>query len=183
MNRTADSARTREPEREEELFEVFDPEGRLLGLRPRSEVHRSGAWHRSVNLFLFDGRGRLWLQRRAQGKDVLPGRWDLSVAEHLQPGEDYDTGIRRGLREELGIAVPELAPLGDIRRFELHLPELRIRDRELQMSFRAAWSGELFPDPAEVADLAPVRLDALRARIVETPEDFTPWLIENLDLL
>ena len=43
------------------------------------------------------------LQQRSLGKKVGSGQWDLSVAEHLQPGEIYSEGAVRGLQEELGI--------------------------------------------------------------------------------
>lgn len=38
--------------------------------------------------------------------------WDLSVGEHLQPGETYEHAAYRGLEEELGIK----AEAGALRR-------------------------------------------------------------------
>lgn len=67
-----------------ELFETVDETGRARGLVARDIVHRDGLWHRSSNVFLFHPDGRLYLQRRAQDKDVCPDLWDLSVGEHLQ---------------------------------------------------------------------------------------------------
>ena len=36
-------------------------------------------------------------------KKIGPGLWDISVAEHLNPGETFDSAALRGLQEELGI--------------------------------------------------------------------------------
>lgn len=38
---------------------------------------------------MFSPEGQLLVQRRSPHKRIGPGQWDLSVAEHLQPGESY----------------------------------------------------------------------------------------------
>lgn len=99
----------------EEQFETFDDTGEPMGLVPRSRVHREGLWHRAVHVYLFRSDGRLLLQRRQRDKDICPGAWDLSAAEHLKPGETFRQGAIRGLQEELNVKGVELTPLGDIR--------------------------------------------------------------------
>lgn len=172
--------RSSDPGPVEELFETFDDDGRPLGLVARSEVHRRGFWHRASNVFLFDSRGLLYLQRRAAGKDVWPNAWDLTVGEHLQPGESFKQGALRGLSEELAITGVALEPLGDVVRGSIEIPELHIRDNELQQSFRGVYDGEVLPDPAEVADVKRLSLPALAVEIAANPDAFTPWLRSRL---
>jgi len=164
-----------QPPAGEELFATFTVSGEPRGLVPRSVVHARGLWHRSVHVFLFDGEGRLYLQRRASSKDVCPGLWDQSAAEHLQPRESYVAGAGRGLAEELGISGVDLEPLGTTYAARLDLPELGIHDYELQQSFRGVWVGTLTPDPAEVAEVRAESLASLARWLSESPEDFTPW--------
>ena len=164
----------------EELFETFDDAGRPLGLVARSEVHRRGLWHRASNVFLFDSTGLLYLQRRAAGKDVWPNAWDLTVGEHLQPGESFEQGALRGLAEELAITGVGLEPLGDVVRGRIEIPDLHIRDYELQQSFRGVYDGATLPDPAEVADVKRLSLAALAAEVAADPDAFTPWLRSRL---
>ncbi len=171
------------PASEEEMFETFTEAGEPTGLVPRSVVHARGLWHRSVHVFLFDTGGCLHLQRRASDKDVCPGLWDLSAAEHLQPGESYADGAARGLAEELGIRGVDLEPLGTPFTARLELPGLGIRDYELQQSFRAVWDGPLRPDPIEVAEVQTAELDALARWIRGAPADFTPWFLRDLTRL
>ena len=163
-----------------ELFETFDDDGRPLGLVPRKEVHRRGLWHRACNVFLFDGSGALYLQRRAAGKDVWPNAWDLSVGEHLQPGESFEQAAQRGLAEELSVHGVALTPLGDVVRGCVDMPELNIRDHELQQSFRGTYDGDIVADPTEVADVKRMSLDALVAAVTANPDEFTPWLRSRL---
>jgi isopentenyldiphosphate isomerase len=54
----------------------------------------------AVNALVFDGRGRLLLQRRPRGKEN-GGRWDKSVGGHVSAGEDWDTTLLREAGEEL----------------------------------------------------------------------------------
>ena len=163
-----------------ELFETFDDAGQPLGLVPRNDVHRRGLWHRASNVFLFDRDGLLYLQRRAAGKDVWPNAWDLSVGEHLQPGESFEHAAQRGLAEELSVHNVALTALGDVVRARLEIPELQIRDFEMQQSFRGLYDGAIIADAAEVADVRRLSLTALADAIAAAPDDFTPWLRSRL---
>lgn len=87
----------------EEWLEEVDGFDRVIGHRPRGDIHSLGLRHRSVHILLFDRAGRLFLQKRSLRKDVHPGYWDTSAAGHVDPGETYDASARRELQEELGI--------------------------------------------------------------------------------
>jgi isopentenyldiphosphate isomerase len=163
-----------------ELFETFDDHGRPTGLVPRHEVHARGLWHRAVHVLLFTSDGRLHIQRRAASKDLYANCWDLSVGEHLTPGESYLNGAHRGLREELGVEGVALAPLGGLHRGECALPDLGILDRELRQTFRGVHDGPLTPDPEEVSAVDTVSLTDLATRVVRDPDAFTPWFRDQL---
>lgn len=98
----------------EEQFEVIDEKGKVLDLKPRSEVHGLGLKHRAADLLILDERDRIFIQQRAQNKDLMPLKWDFSVAEHLQPNESYRDAARRGAEEELNVKVRNLKLLGEI---------------------------------------------------------------------
>jgi isopentenyl-diphosphate delta-isomerase len=159
----------------EEPFETYDEAGMPAGVFPRSVVHRRGLWHRAANVFLFRPDGQLLIQQRQLSKDVCPGAWDVSAAEHLQPGETYEAGAIRGLKEELGIDGVEVEAFGQIARARLDLPALGIRDYEFQQSFRAVYAGPVAPDPAEVRDVRSVDLGTLETEMRTHPDRFTPW--------
>lgn len=159
-----------------EQFEILDEAGRTAGLAPRDRVHREGLWHRSVNVFLFRSDGRLLLQRRHDSKDVCPGAWDVSVAEHLKPGESFEEAARRGLAEELGINPPDVTPIGDVTWSKVAPAGSNVRDFELQQCFRVVSDEDIVAAADEVADWRLVELDDLRRALAERPDDYTPWL-------
>jgi isopentenyl-diphosphate Delta-isomerase len=163
-----------------ELFETFSSDGAPTGLVARSEVHRLGLWHRASNVLLFHPDGRLYLQRRAASKDVWPDAWDISVGEHLQPGETYQQAAYRGLAEELGVIATTLAPLGGVTRGCVDIPELGIHDHELQQSFRGVYAGSIRPDPGEVAEVKLLALRSIARDVAAHPGNYTPWLRSRL---
>lgn len=162
---------------DDELFEVFDEDGRRLGLEARVTVHAQGLWHRSVNVWVFRSDGCLLLQRRAADKDLFPCCWDYSVGEHLRPGESWLAGAQRGLAEELGITASALQPLGGMRRVRNEHPRLGILDRELTRSYRLQHDGPIAPDGIEVAEICWLAPTAVLAWMQAEAEAFTPWFI------
>ncbi len=167
----------------EEEFEICDGHGRPEGRAPRSRVHAEGLWHRAVHVWVCHPDGRIWLQRRGWHKDINAGAWDVSVGEHLQPGEDYAEAAVRGLDEELGIAVAALEPLDGVRPVSLDRPAAGIHDHELQQAFRAVHTGPVHPAPDELAAVRLIEPAALRDWIASDPDAFTPGCRNDLAVL
>jgi 8-oxo-dGTP pyrophosphatase MutT (NUDIX family) len=84
----------------EELLNVYDAEGRIVGAQPRSAAKASGLAVGAVNVLILDDRGQLLMQRRPVDKEN-GGRWDKSVGGHVSAGEEFDTTAVREAGEEL----------------------------------------------------------------------------------
>lgn len=132
----------REPE---EIFELVDEKGRIVGRAPRSECHRRpDLIHRAVHVIVRNGGGALYLQKRSPGKDVQPGRWDSSVGGHLAPGESYEEGAAREMDEELGLA-------GRLRFLYRYLWRTE-RETELVETYLHETEEVPRPDPREIEE-------------------------------
>jgi len=166
-----------------EMLETLDASGQPAGLYPRGVVHRSGLWHRSVNVILLTPDDEMILQQRSHLKDVCPGAWDLSVAEHLQPGESFYDAALRGLEEELSLKGIVLAPFGGEISLRYEPEGLGIKDFEIQRLF----VGRTDRDPRcgndEVAATRRARLEELMQIRTNTPETLTPWFTAWLGVL
>jgi len=88
----------------DEWFDIVDEEGHVKGKAPRSLCHSGpGLLHPVVHLHLIDSQDRLFLQKRAASKEILPGKWDTAVGGHVSSGETVETALKREAAEELGI--------------------------------------------------------------------------------
>ncbi len=89
---------------DDEIFEIVDDAGNVVGVAKRSECHGNPALtHRTAHVVVYHPDGRMLLQKRSMSKDIQPGKWDTAVGGHLDPGEDFEAAARREMREELGL--------------------------------------------------------------------------------
>lgn len=87
-------------EAHEELLNVYDHEGEVIGAKRRAEAKASGLPVGAVNVLLVNARGEVLLQRRPGDKEN-GGRWDKSVGGHVGAGEEFDVTAVREAGEEL----------------------------------------------------------------------------------
>ena len=165
-----------------EVFEIFDDENRCIGTATRDQVHREGLYHRSVHVFMLNPDGELLVQQRATDKDVCPGLWDLSVAEHAQPGEcPFQTALR-GLREELSVE----ATVSLVAPFHLNVftyPDVARIDREFVQTFRCDGVDRHQADGVEGVATQWLSLIEIGKRLAANPDEFTPWFKRDFPLL
>lgn len=129
----------------EEIFELVDEEGRVVGSAPRSECHRRpDLIHRAVHVVVMNPSGDIYLQKRSRSKDIQPGRWDTSVGGHLAPGEGFEEAAAREMAEELGLA-------GEVRFLYRYLWRTE-RETELVETYLHVTEEIPRPDPVEVEE-------------------------------
>lgn len=87
-------------EAHEELLNVYDANGAIVGAEPRRAAKASGRAVGAVNALILNGRGELLMQRRPAGKENGE-RWDKSVGGHVSAGESFDETLVREAGEEL----------------------------------------------------------------------------------
>lgn len=98
----------------DELFDLVNEADEVIGTVRRGQAHSDPRLlHRSVQVLVFDTRGRLFLQRRSRHKDLFAGYWCASASGHVAAGESYALTAERELLEELGISAP-LREIGKI---------------------------------------------------------------------
>ena len=140
----------------DELVEVVDDAGTVVRLATRAEMRAANLRHRGVAVVVITGAGELVAHRRADWKDVWPGRWDVCFGGVAQVGEDWATAARRELAEEAGVEVPPSA--------------LRLLGSDSYEDSSVSWYGPIYavthdgpfrPADGEVAELVLVPLAGL----------------------
>ena len=84
----------------DELLNVYDASGAIVGARPRNATQEPGFAAGAVQLLLVGPDGRVLLQRRREDKEN-GGLWDKSVGGHVLAGESFDDALVREASEEL----------------------------------------------------------------------------------
>ncbi|NCC99214.1 MAG: NUDIX domain-containing protein [Bacteroidia bacterium] len=130
----------------DEYFPIVDESGLVIGMETRKYCHGgSFLLHPVVHLHIFDSKGRLYLQKRAQTKDIQPGKWDTSVGGHIDYGETVNEALIREVREELSIV--------DFDAQKIFSYTFRsTREYELVNSFYTIYEGLIKPDSTEICE-------------------------------
>lgn len=149
----------------DELIDIFDENGNLVGQVMKSEAWEKGLWHRGTRVLIYNRKGEILTQLRSVTKELHPGKWDVGVVGHVGAGESHIDAALREAAEEFGLNLREddlefvMADKFEknldgkmekvftstfFARFDGHESEIRIQEEEVQM-FR-------FIDPDELVN-------------------------------
>jgi isopentenyl-diphosphate Delta-isomerase len=157
---------------EEEKVVLVDPDDKPIGTAPKLQAHLEGRLHRAISVFVFNDRGEMLLQRRAESKYHSGGLWSNTCCSHPRPGEETIAAADRRLREEMGFQAPLEAAFTFRYRAEL---EAGLVENELDHVFVGTTDAEPKPDPREVDAWRWIGPADLRRELAERPETFTAW--------
>lgn len=129
---------------QEEIFDIIDERGVVIGTATRDECHGNPALvHRAVHVLVFNSSGRLFLQKRSKAKRIQPGKWDTSVGGHLASGESYEEAALRETEEELGFEPDGLVYLFSFRvRNEIESEDIN--------TYAVVYDGPITTHPEEI---------------------------------
>jgi isopentenyl-diphosphate delta-isomerase type 1 len=148
-----------------EFFWVIDEDDGVIGKATREECHRTNLnIHRSVYIFLFNGKGDMLLQKRSESKDLYGGYYTGSATGHVDYGESYDEAAERELKEELGITA-DLKRISNVKCFS------RI-EREISVLYYCQHDGPIRIDEEEISQVVFMSLEQIRKELYEGVKKF-----------
>ncbi|HPW54671.1 MAG: isopentenyl-diphosphate Delta-isomerase [Thermoanaerobaculaceae bacterium] len=158
----------------DESLILVDELDREIGFASKQRCHEGeGLLHRAFSVFLFDADGRVLLQQRAKNKPLWPGFWANSCCSHPRRGETVEEAAQRRVTEELGVR----AELEVLFTFTYHARYRELgSERELCWVLAGRLSGDLGPNPNEVAAWRLVTPSELDSELADRPELYSPWL-------
>lgn len=157
------------------LYDPSDTDGRVVGTAPRDRMRRDNLPHGATAVLVRRSTGELYVHRRADTKDVWPGRHDCAAGGVLQAGEVPDEAAVRELAEELGISGAVLVPLG--RRW-YHDDDTWY----LAFAYATTWDGDIRFADGEVTDGWWEKPEVLYERLLDPTWPFVPDTRSLLDL-
>lgn len=145
---------------------TVDAANRIVGEARRGDVLPRALNFRTVHVLLFDGAGRLLLQRLPADHRRSPGRLGSSVAGYVLVGESYAEAARRKTADELGLT-------GSLD----YRDTLAMTDQDSRKFvgvFTGTVDGPVRADPAQIAELVWLDVDTVESMLRDRPDRFTP---------
>ncbi len=151
---------------------LVDEADREIGAMEKIEAHRKGKLHRAFSILLFNSKGEILIQKRANIKYHSAGLWTNTCCSHPAPGELLKDATRRKLIQEMGIDVPCEYAFKFTYRVEL---ENHLVEHELDHVFIGKFDGVAAINLKEVEACRWITIDQLKKEIQSEPEKFTYW--------
>ena len=94
----------------DEYIDIVDEHGNPTGKSElKSVIHKKGYYHHTAHIWFYTTNGDILLSQRSAKKTIYPLMWDVSVAGHIDAGEPLITAALRGVQEEIGLFIQDLA--------------------------------------------------------------------------
>lgn len=151
---------------------LVDSDDQEVGTLSKMQAHRLGLLHRAFSVLLFNSKGEVLLQKRADSKYHSAGLWTNTCCSHPRPNEPIEVAVRRRLREEMGIE----AECKFAFKFAYHVTlDNELIENEIDHVFVGIFDGSPTINPEEVGDWKFAPIIALRADVLKNPGQFTHW--------
>jgi isopentenyl-diphosphate Delta-isomerase len=142
------------------------------GFGEKMEVHQKGLRHRAFSVMIYNERGQLLMQKRADCKYHSPGLWANSCCGHPRPGENTKQAAERRLMEELGFTC-SVRPISQVS-YTLNLDN-GLSENETTHVFSGVYTGPFTPNIEEVSDISWQVPEAILTHCRHDPSSYARW--------
>lgn len=143
-----------------------------IGKEEKIKAHQEGKLHRAFSIFIFNEKGELLLQKRAESKYHSGGLWSNACCSHPRPGFDLKKEAKKRLKEEVGIKTT----LKEVFSFIYKAKVGDLIEHEFDHVFVGKFNGDPKPNGKEVEEWRWINKRELKKDLKENPEKYTPWL-------
>lgn len=151
---------------------LVDVNDNAIGTMEKMEAHYKGVLHRAFSILIFNTKGEMLIQKRADTKYHSAGLWTNACCSHPKPGEPLEVSAKERLKHEMGVDANVAFSHKFIYRTELNDD---LVEHELDHVFIGTFDGQPKINPEEVADWKYVNFQDLRKDVQMNPQNYTPW--------
>ncbi|TXC85343.1 isopentenyl-diphosphate Delta-isomerase [Luteibaculum oceani] len=145
-----------------------------IGVMEKMEAHEKGMLHRAFSVFLFNDKGEMLLQQRAEHKYHSGGLWTNTCCSHPKPGETPIQGANRRLMEEMGIQADLEHQFSFAYKSDY---ENGLSEHEFDHVFFGSFNEAPILNPEEAMDWKYIGVEDLEKEVAENPKDYTSWFL------
>lgn len=151
---------------------LVDREDNEIGLMDKMQAHKENRLHRAVSVIIFNSKGEILLQKRAERKYHSPSLWTNAACTHPRQGEENINAAVRRLKEEMGLSSKLEKVYSFIYQVDL---ENGLSENEFDHVFFGVSDEIPNLNPKEVDDFSYVNFKTLLDDININPNSYTSW--------
>ena len=151
---------------------LVDSNDQDLGTMDKMEAHEKGLLHRAFSVFLFNDKGQMLIQKRANTKYHSADLWSNACCSHPAKNEDILAAAKRRLFEEIYIKS-DLTPLFHF----MYKADLNsnLVEHELDHVLIGFCNEFNQLNTEEVSEMKFVDLEELKSDLKQNPNQYTEW--------
>ena len=151
---------------------LVDEQDNELGSMEKMEAHQKGLLHRAFSILIFNSKGEMLLQQRADTKYHSAGLWTNACCSHPRPGESILEAGKRKLQQEMGFVCELNFSHKFIYRVEL---DNQLTEYEWDYVLIGNYDDAPAMNPEEGKDWKYQSVDSIIAETSKNPENYTSW--------
>ena len=86
-------------------YQIVNEQDKIIGYTNKEQAYKEKKLLRAVQIFVYNLKGELYIQKRGKNKKRFPGYLCSSTAGHVESGESYKKAAIRELKEELCLKI------------------------------------------------------------------------------
>lgn len=151
------------------LVDEFDNQ---IGVQEKIKAHEDGNLHRAISVLIYNSKGEMLLQKRADSKYHSPTLWSNAACTHPQENEKPIDAAKTRLSEELGFTC-------DLEFMFTFIYKAKfgngLTEHEFDYVFKGVYEGNMNLNPKEVSKVKYVSIDWLKEDVIKNPTNYTEW--------
>ena len=153
------------------LVNVDDKE---IGTMKKMDAHKAPFLHRAFSIFIYNSKGEILIQKRADNKYHSASLWANACCSHPRSGEDIKESAIERLKDEVGIKtdIDELFTFIYLSKYNDSLYEY-----ELDHVFLGKYDGNIILNKEEASDYKWISCLDLKNELVNNVEEYATWFI------
>ncbi len=123
-----------------ELLDIYTEHDEPTGqTKFRSDIHKDGDWHRTVNVYVVNEKGEYLVLLCPPPRGLDSQVWGTRFGGHVSAGQTYDEAVVREFKEETGLSVA----LADFTSLGIYPFERNSWNREHTKIFYYLFTGDI----------------------------------------
>ena len=143
-----------------------------IGVMEKIEAHQKALLHRAFSVFIFNSKGEMLLQKRAQNKYHSPSLWTNACCSHPAPGEPTLIAATKRLKEEMGFTTGLEKAFDFIYKAPF---DNGLTEHEFDHVFIGTYDNAIIPCVEEVSDYCYMAISAIEDSLRSHPQKYTEW--------